>query len=415
MFVADGDFDGDVAFNFTRQTVADLAGGDLLAFAAAKRAVVDAEGHGEGRRIDRGGRQRCHDFHGADGVRDGGVGQPGDGDDVTGLGFLDVHPFQATEAHQLGQATGFHQRAILAQHLKRHVEAGAALFEPPGQHAAEEVVIVEDGGDHGERRVLVQRRRLHVAQHQVEHRRQIDALAVQRFGRPALTARGVEHREVQLVVGGAEGGEQIEHFDMHFVRTGVLAVDLVDHHNRLDAAGERLADHELGLRQHAFSGIDQHDGAIDHVQDPFDFATEVGVARGVDDVDAGIFPHHRGALGENGDAAFALQIIAIERAFGDVLVVAESAGLLQKLVNKRGLAMIDVRDDGDIADFHGSPGCESAKYGGGGPAFRRQPCCSASNRRTQSEMRERIAPISPAPRFSPILHPARAAGGRRSG
>ena len=36
-----------------------------------------------------------------------------------------------------------------------------------------------------------------------------------------------------------------------------------------------------------------------------------------------------GAFGEDGDAALALQVIAVERAFGDVLIVPEGARLLQ--------------------------------------------------------------------------------------
>ena len=140
---------------------------------------------------------------------------------------------------------------------------------------------------------------------------------------------------------------------MDFVGTGVLAIDLVDHHDRAQALGERLADHEFGLRQHALGSIDKHDNAVDHVQDAFDFPAEIGVARGVDDVDARITPNHAGAFGQNGDAAFTFEVIAVHRAFRHLLVFAEGAGLLQQLVNQSGLAMIDVRDDGYIADFHG--------------------------------------------------------------
>ncbi|GBQ86301.1 hypothetical protein GCM10007866_04530 [Gluconobacter albidus] len=35
-----------------------------------------------------------------------------------------------------------------------------------------------------------------------------------------------------------------------------------------------------------------------------------------------------------------------------MLIVAERAGLFEKRVNQRGFAMIDVRDDGDITEFH---------------------------------------------------------------
>ena len=65
-------------------------------------------------------------------------------------------------------------------------------------------------------------------------------------------------------------------------------------------------------------------------------------------------PHHRGAFGQDGDAALALELVRIERALGDLLVGAEGAGLAQQLIDQRGLAVVDMRDDRDVADIHGS-------------------------------------------------------------
>ena len=191
-----------------------------------------------------------------------------------------------------------------------------------------------------------------MAQHEIEHRREVLARPVEHFVRPALPAGGVQHREVELIVVRAECGEQVEHLGMDLVGPRVLAIDLVDHHDRAQAARERLADHELGLRQHAFGGVDQDDRAIDHVQDALDLAAEIGVARRVDDVDARVFPDHAGALGEDGDAALTLEVVAVQRALGDLLVLAERAGLTEQLIDQRRLAVIDVRDDRDIADVH---------------------------------------------------------------
>ena len=70
----------------------------------------------------------------------------------------------------------------------------------------------------------------------------------------------------------------------------VRPVDLVDDDDRLQADLQRLAEHELGLRHRAFGGIDQHDGAVHHVEDALDLAAEIGVAGRVDDVDAGVLP-----------------------------------------------------------------------------------------------------------------------------
>ena len=45
--------------------------------------------------------------------------------------------------------------------------------------------------------------------------------------------------------------------------------------------------------------------------------------------------------------------LRIHDAFGDALVLAERAGLLEQAVDERGLAVVDVGDDGDVAQFHG--------------------------------------------------------------
>ena len=77
-----------------------------------------------------------------------------------------------------------------------------------------------------------------------------------------------------------------------------------------------------------------------------------GPSRRVDDVDARPLPQDGGALGENGDAALAFQIVAIEGLRLHLLIFAEGPRLSEQLIDQRGLAMIDMGDDGDVANFH---------------------------------------------------------------
>ena len=67
-----------------------------------------------------------------------------------------------------------------------------------------------------------------------------------------------------------------------------------------------------------------------------------------------VVPDQRGHLGEDGDAALALEVVGIHRPLGDALVFAEGAGLLQQPVDQGGLAMVDMGDDGDVAKVHGA-------------------------------------------------------------
>src|SRR6185437_10384914 len=111
--------------------------------------------------------------------------------------------------------------------------------------------------------------------------------------------------------------------------------------------------------------------AVHHVEDALDLAAEIGVAGSVDDVDAGVFPLHRGRLGQDGDAALALQIVGIHRALDHALVVAVGAGLLQQAIDQRGLAVVDVGDDGDVTKVHGSSS-DWACWATGGARSRRK-------------------------------------------
>ena len=160
-------------------------------------------------------------------------------------------------------------------------------------------------------------------------------------------------REVELLVRRAQVREQVEHVVQRLVRLGRGLVHLVQHDDRLQPQRQRLGGHELRLRHRPFGGIDQQTDAIDHGQDAFDLAPEVGVAGGVDDVDPRALPFDRSRLGKDGDPAFAFDVVRIHRPLGDRLVLAEAARLLEQLIDQRRLAVVDVGDDGDVADVHG--------------------------------------------------------------
>jgi hypothetical protein len=76
------------------------------------------------------------------------------------------------------------------------------------------------------------------------------------------------------------------------------------------------------------------------------------VAGGVDDVDLDVVPADAGVLGEDGDPPLALERVGVHHALLHDLVLAEGPALAEHLVHERGLAVIDVGDDGDVANLH---------------------------------------------------------------
>ena len=139
---------------------------------------------------------------------------------------------------------------------------------------------------------------------------------------------------------------------------GVGPVGLVDHQDHRQMRGQRLAQHEAGLGQRALGRVDEQQHAVDHGQPALDLATEVGVARGVDDVDdrhaaVGVVPVDGGVLRQDGDALFLLQVTGVHQALdGIVTAVGQGTGLPQHRVDQGRLPVVDVRDDGDIPKIH---------------------------------------------------------------
>ena len=156
-----------------------------------------------------------------------------------------------------------------------------------------------------------------------------------------------------MIFGRTELVEQVESLVDYPIRACTGAIHLVDHHDRTQAEGKRLLGDEAGLRHRTFHCVHQQQHAVHHAQHALHLAAKIGVARGIDDIDMHPFVIHRTVLRQNGDAALFFQVVTVHHALGDMLVGGEHAGLAEQLVHQRGLAVVDVGDDGDIAEFAG--------------------------------------------------------------
>ena len=173
---------------------------------------------------------------------------------------------------------------------------------------------------------------------------------LQILGRPAVAAAGIEDGEVELFFCGVQVYEEIEYFGEHLFGTGVGTVDLVDDDNRFEIELERLVEHEPGLGKGAFGGVDQKQNAVGHIEYAFDLPAEVAVPGCVDDIDFAVFVTDTDIFCQNGDAAFAFNIVAVEETLMHFLIFAENFCLFDDFVDKRGFAMVDVCNDGDVSD-----------------------------------------------------------------
>ena len=332
------------------QTRAQVAGGDIGALGAGEGAVVDAEGHGDGGLVDLHEGQRLGHGRRADGVADQQVREAGHGHDVAHLGALGVHPLQSVELEQARQPRRGGDEGGVVDAADSHL-AGVDAAALDAAHAdAAHVVVVVDGGDQQLQRAFrVALGRRDVRKDCVEQGPQVGAGLAPVGAGCAGAAGGVDDGAVQLLVAGVQVDQQLQRLVHHLVTPRVGPVGLVHHDDDLQIQLQRLLQHEAGLGHGALEAVHQQKHAGDHLQHALHLAGEVRVAGGVHDVDLHAVVVHGGVLGQDRDAALALQVVGVHHAVLDLLVLAEHASLLQHFVHQRGLAVVDVGDDGDVA------------------------------------------------------------------
>ena len=249
---------------------------------------------------------------------------------------------------------------------------------------------------------------------QVEERPEVRARASARssVAVPGLGV-GVDDRELDLVLVGAEVHEQLVDGVEHLGRARVAAVDLVERDDHRQAARHRLLEHVARLRQRPLGRVDQQQHRVDHQQAALDLAAEVGVAGRVDDVQA--------------DAAVARSVVCLARIVMPFsrsrslesitrsttrLVGAEGAGLAEHRVDERGLAVVDVGDDGDVAQVVADGGGGGGLGRAGGHGWAGILVCRAAECRTgPPDARPRRVPRAYADPYAGAPTPGSAASG----
>ena len=347
--------DRDIGTGLAGQTLLDLACGDKLALLTDERSVVDADLHRDGWGIDIDESERLTCFVIGDGLPYVDLFEAAETDDVTGAGFLKLDLLKSLVAEDRRHGLLFFCAVLVdSNDLLTHLDRAAD--DAAEGDTTEVVAVIEVGNKHLEVVDIRLLRSGDMLDDGLVERLHRGALLVDLvLGKPLFGA-GVDHGEVELRVVGTEFEEELENHVENLMRVGVVAVDLVDDNDRLEAVLQSLLEHELGLGLGTTKGIHDKKHSVHHLHDALHLAAEVGVARGVDDIDMVFMPLEGGVLSLDGDALLTLQIHGIHDAdlggFG--LVGSESPRLLQKLIDESCLPVIDVGDDGDVANIiHG--------------------------------------------------------------
>ncbi len=195
----------------------------------------------------------------------------------------------------------------------------------------------------------------------VEDQRRRAGICLRRRGRDAFDDRlqklrdalaGLAAHQKRLL---ARDGEDLLHLLVTQRQIGGGQVDLVDGGDDLEVLAEGELDVRHRLRLDPLRGVDEQHRPLAGAQTAADLVGEVDVSRGVDEIEfvldagAGIVVHPHGVR-LDGDAAFAFEIHAVEQLIGEVSF-GDGPRYLEHPVRQSGLAVVDMRDDAEVADL----------------------------------------------------------------
>ena len=280
-----------------------------------------------------------------DGVADAGVGhfldRAGDEAELAGAELVDIELVGGEDAGALDEVfrAGAHHADGLA--LLQHA------VDDADQHDDAEIGVVPAVDQHGlERRLGVAlARRRQLVDDGFEHVGDAEA----GLGRDQHGLGGVDADDLLDLLADALG-------------LGGGEVDLVQDDDDLVVLVDRLVDVGERLRLDALRGVDDEQRALAGGERARHLVGEVDMAGRVDEVEhvvlaivGAVVEAHRLRL--DGDAALALDVHRVEHLLLHVARL-EPAGRLDQAVGKRRLAVVDVGDDGEIADV--GDGCAHA-------------------------------------------------------
>ena len=272
-----------ILLEFLLQTLLQMAGSDKLALTAEERRVVDAEKHAHSRLVHCNRRQRFRVLEVGYGISDFESVYAHDSADVPALHAFNLGLAQAGKTHQVLDFLFLDDVVSLAE---AYVHSGLE-FSPgdPSDGNTSHIRGIFQGGDEQLRSTLNHLRSRNSLQNGVQQSCDVSCRLPPVEGHPTLFCTSVNGLEVELVIGGVERAHKIEDLFLHFVRTAIELVHLVDYHHRLLAHLDGFLEHKPGLRHTALECVHKQEHPVGHIQHPFHLTTEVTVARGVDYID----------------------------------------------------------------------------------------------------------------------------------
>ena len=342
---------GYVGVQFLVESVTDMSGSYEFTFLSCERRVVNHEVHGDGRFRDLLERNCLRSCSITDGVTDVKIADTGDCNNVTDGSFFYRNSLQTVEGEELGNTNLILLiRVMVVNNNSILIHTNLTVGYLTDTDTTNEFVVVDGGYENLHICIRITLRCRDEVEDGLEERCHILLLIVEVLDRITFSCRSEDEGAVKLFIRSIEVHEELENFVLNFEGTCVRTVKLVNADENRKLQSHSLHQNELGLGHNTFESINYKNRTINHLQDTLNFATEVSMARSIDDVDLGVAIGYCGILGQDGDSTFTLDVVGIHDTVLDVLVLTEYTALFKEFIYESCLTVIDVCNNCNVTN-----------------------------------------------------------------
>ena len=291
-------------------------------------------------------------FQVTEGISDMNVGDSGNSHNRADIGFLHFHFVQSVKFIQFTDLYLFLFRRIVMVHQHHFLVHGNFTVVHFSNTDASHIFVIINGADqHLSTGVRITFRSGNVFQDGFKKRFHAFRCIIQIQHRMPGFGRGIQERTVQLFIGSIQIHQKFQHLIHHLGGTCLRAVDFVQTYNHMKIKFQRFFQHESGLGHSTFKSIYHQNHAVHHFQHPFHLAAEIGMPRGINDVDFCSFIIYCRIFGQDSNATLPLDVVGVHYPLLNFLVFPEYAALAQQLIHQGGFAVVYVGDDRHISDI----------------------------------------------------------------
>src|SRR5205823_6906263 len=277
------------------QPIANMSRRHEFPLASGKRGIIHQNAHSNRRRIDIDKLKRGALFSTSQCFTDIGVFKSGQSHDFASARLLGFDLFETGMSKERRDGSAF-AISIAMKTDNRIANADAAANDATKSDAPDIITVLKIRDEHLKKRIGRNFRRRHMLNNGLEKRSHVFVLIIQFAHGKTIPGAGVDDRKIELLIARFQFDEEIKDQVERFARFRVLSVDLVNDDDGLETILQRLAQNETSLRLRTVVGVYHEQNAIDHLHDPFDFATEIGVTGRVYDIDTITVPLKRRVL-----------------------------------------------------------------------------------------------------------------------